>query len=120
MVLKERKRKAREDEVIGGTLNTSGSFRFEATRVGRDTVLAQIVRLVQEAQGSKAPIQRLADVVASYFVPGVLVIAGLTFIAWFVLGPALGYLGYPPFAWELYALYHLIFGILKREKETVI
>ncbi|HJW22619.1 MAG TPA: heavy metal translocating P-type ATPase [Candidatus Limnocylindrales bacterium] len=76
------------DEVIGGTLNTSGSFRFEATRVGRDTVLAQIVRLVQEAQGSKAPIQRLADVVASYFVPGVILVAAATFVAWLVLGPA--------------------------------
>ena len=76
------------DEVSGGTLNTTGSFRFEATRVGRDTVLAQIVRLVQEAQGSKAPIQRLADVVTGYFVPGVLAIAALTFVAWFVFGPA--------------------------------
>jgi len=76
------------DEVIGGTLNTSGAFRFETTRVGRDTVLAQIVRLVQEAQGSKAPIQRLADVVTGYFVPAVLGIAALTFVAWFVLGPA--------------------------------
>jgi Cu+-exporting ATPase len=75
------------DEVIGGTLNTSGSFRFEATRVGRDTVLAQIVRLVQEAQGSKAPIQRLADVVTGYFVPAVLGIAGLTFVVWLVAGP---------------------------------
>jgi Cu+-exporting ATPase len=75
------------DEVIGGTLNTSGSFRFEATRVGRDTVLAQIVRLVQEAQGSKAPIQRLADLVASYFVPAVLVMAAVTFGAWLALGP---------------------------------
>ena len=74
-------------EVIGGTLNTSGSLRFEATRVGRDTVLAQIVRLVQEAQGSKAPIQRLADLVTSYFVPAVLGIAALTFVAWFLLGP---------------------------------
>jgi Cu+-exporting ATPase len=74
-------------EVIGGTLNTSGTFRFEATRVGRDTVLAQIVRLVQDAQGSKAPIQRLADVVTSYFVPAVLGIAGLTFVAWFAFGP---------------------------------
>ncbi|HYN69128.1 MAG TPA: copper-translocating P-type ATPase, partial [Candidatus Eisenbacteria bacterium] len=74
-------------EVIGGTLNTSGSFRFEATRVGRDTVLAQIVRLVQEAQGSKAPIQRLADVVTSYFVPAVLGIAALTFVGWLVFGP---------------------------------
>ncbi|MEJ7695861.1 MAG: heavy metal translocating P-type ATPase [Candidatus Limnocylindrales bacterium] len=72
---------------MGGTLNTSGSFRFEATRVGRDTVLAQIVRLVQDAQGSKAPIQRLADLVTSYFVPAVLGIAALTFIAWFVFGP---------------------------------
>ncbi|MEO5919241.1 MAG: heavy metal translocating P-type ATPase, partial [Candidatus Limnocylindrales bacterium] len=77
-----------EDEVIGGTLNASGSFRFEATRVGRDTVLAQIVRLVQEAQGSKAPIQRLADLVTSYFVPAVLAIAGLTFVVWFFFGPA--------------------------------
>jgi len=75
------------DEVIGGTLNTSGAFHFEATRVGRDTVLAQIVRLVQEAQGSKAPIQRLADAVTSYFVPAVLGIAALTFVVWFVLGP---------------------------------
>ena len=74
-------------EVIGGTLNTSGSFRFEATRVGRDTVLAQIIRLVQDAQGSKAPIQRLADVVTSYFVPAVLGVAGLTFVVWFVFGP---------------------------------
>ncbi len=76
------------DEVIGGTLNTSGSFRFEATRVGRDTVLAQIVRLVQEAQGSKAPIQRLADVVTGYFVPGVLAVAALTFVVWLLFGPA--------------------------------
>jgi Cu+-exporting ATPase len=75
------------EEVIGGTLNTSGSFRFEATRVGRDTVLAQIIRLVQEAQGSKAPIQRLADVVTSYFVPAVLGIAVLTFAAWYIIGP---------------------------------
>ncbi len=75
------------EEVIGGTLNTTGSFRFEATRVGRDTVLAQIVRLVQEAQGSKAPIQRLADVVTSYFVPAVLGIAALTFAVWYLFGP---------------------------------
>ncbi len=74
-------------EVIGGTLNTSGSFRFEATRVGRDTVLAQIVRLVQDAQGSKAPIQRLADAVTSWFVPAVLIAAAATFVAWFALGP---------------------------------
>ena len=74
------------DDVIGGTLNTSGAFRFEATRVGRDTVLAQIVRLVQEAQGSKAPIQRLADRVTAYFVPAVLAIAAATFVVWFMIG----------------------------------
>ena len=79
--------KERGDEVVGGTLNTLGSFRFEATRVGRDTVLARIVRLVQEAQGSKAPIQRLADLVTGYFVPAVLGIAGLTFVVWIVFGP---------------------------------
>jgi Cu+-exporting ATPase len=75
------------EEVIGGTLNTNGSFRFSATRVGRDTVLAQIVRLVQDAQGSKAPIQRLADAVTGWFVPAVLLIAAGTFVAWMALGP---------------------------------
>ena len=76
------------DEVIGGTLNGSGSFTYEATRVGADTVLAQIVRLVQEAQGSRAPIQRLADAVTGVFVPVVLGIAAFTFVAWFLFGPA--------------------------------
>ncbi len=75
------------DPVIGSTVNTAGGFVFEATKVGRDTMLAQIVRLVQEAQGSKAPIQRLADVVSSYFVPAVIIIAVLTFVGWFVFGP---------------------------------
>jgi Cu+-exporting ATPase len=75
------------DEVVGGTLNTTGSFTFRATRIGRDTVLAQIVRLVEEAQGSKAPIQRLADRITGVFVPVVLVIAALTFAGWLVLGP---------------------------------
>jgi len=75
------------DEVIGATLNASGSFTFRATRVGADTVLARIVRLVQEAQGSRAPIQRLADAVTGIFVPAVLGIAALTFAAWFLLGP---------------------------------
>ena len=76
------------DEVIGATLNGSGSFTYEATRVGADTVLAQIVRLVQEAQGSRAPIQRLADSVTGVFVPVVLGLAGLTFVVWFLFGPA--------------------------------
>jgi Cu+-exporting ATPase len=75
------------DEVIGGTLNGSGSFTYEATRVGADTVLAQIVRLVQEAQGSRAPIQRLADTVTGVFVPVVLGLAALTFVVWFAFGP---------------------------------
>jgi P-type Cu+ transporter len=75
------------DEVIGATVNTTGSFLFRATRVGRDTVLAQIVRLVQEAQGSKAPIQRLADLVTGYFVPVVMVLALITLTVWLAIGP---------------------------------
>ena len=75
------------DRVIGSTINKTGTFQFEATRVGRDTVLAQIIRLVQEAQGSKPPIARLADVIASYFVPVVILIAIATFLIWFFFGP---------------------------------
>lgn len=71
------------DEVIGATINKFGSFKFRATRVGKDTVLAQIVQLVQQAQGSKAPIQRLADRVTGYFVPVVIAIAIATFVLWF-------------------------------------
>jgi Cu+-exporting ATPase len=71
------------DEVIGATINKTGSFKFRTTRVGKDTVLAQIVQLVQQAQGSKAPIQRLADQVTGWFVPAVIAIALLTFIIWF-------------------------------------
>jgi Cu+-exporting ATPase len=76
------------DGVIGATINRTGSFQFEATRVGKDTALAQIIRMVEEAQGSKAPIQRLADVIASYFVPIVIGIALVTFVVWFFVGPA--------------------------------
>ncbi len=72
--------------VIGATLNKTGSFVFRATKVGRDTTLAQIVRLVEDAQGSKAPMQRLADTISSYFVPAVLVLAALTFVGWLALG----------------------------------
>jgi Cu+-exporting ATPase len=73
------------DEVIGATLNKTGSFKFRASRVGKETFLAQIVKLVQQAQGSKAPIQRLADWVTGWFVPTVMAIALLTFITWFTL-----------------------------------
>jgi Cu+-exporting ATPase len=75
------------DEVIGATVNQTGAFRFRATKVGADTVLAQIVRLVREAQASKAPIQRLVDKVAGYFVPAVVFIAIWSFVVWFVFGP---------------------------------
>jgi Cu+-exporting ATPase len=74
--------------VVGGSVNRTGSFTFRATRVGRETVLARIIRLVEEAQGSKAPIQRLADRVAAVFVPIVLGIAAATFAVWWAVGPA--------------------------------
>jgi P-type Cu+ transporter len=76
------------DRVAGATVNTSGGFVMRAERVGADTLLAQIVRMVADAQRSRAPIQRLADLVAGYFVPAVLICAVLTFIGWFVVGPA--------------------------------
>ena len=79
--------KAPGDQVVGGTVNQTGSFRYRATAVGSDTLLAQIVRLVREAQASKAPIQRLADRVAGYFVPAVMFIAIATFVVWFDFGP---------------------------------
>lgn len=79
--------KAPGDNVIGATLNKLGLLRFEATRVGKDTALAQIVRLVEEAQGSKAPIQKLADRISAIFVPAVIVIALVTFLVWFFLIP---------------------------------
>ena len=75
------------DKVIGATLNTTGSFVMRAERVGSDTLLAQIVAMVSEAQRSRAPIQGLADTVSGWFVPAVLIVAGLTFIAWSIYGP---------------------------------
>jgi len=74
------------DKVVGATLNRQGLIEFEATRVGRDTALAQIVRLVQLAQGSKAPVQRLADQISAVFVPVVLGLAALTFVGWLIVG----------------------------------
>lgn len=80
------------DTVIGATINKTGSFEFQATRVGSETMLSQIIRLVEEAQGSKAPIQAFADTISSYFVPTVISIAVLTFIVWFfVLGSTLSF-----------------------------
>jgi len=75
------------DGIIGATINKTGSFRFEATKVGKDTVLSQIIKLVEEAQGSKAPIQRLADLISAYFVPVVIGIGLLTFVLWYFIGP---------------------------------
>jgi Cu+-exporting ATPase len=79
--------KSTGDKVTGGTLNASGSFVMQAERVGGETMLAQIVRLVSQAQRSRAPMQRLADKVAGYFVPAVVVAAVLTFVAWVLIGP---------------------------------
>jgi Cu+-exporting ATPase len=75
------------DQVIGATINKTGSFRFKATKIGKDTVLAQIIKLVEEAQGSKAPIQRMADIISAYFVPAVIIIGVITFAIWYFWGP---------------------------------
>ena len=75
------------DEVFGATMNKVGSFKFRATKVGSQTALAQIIRLVEEAQGSKAPVQRLVDKIASIFVPTVILTAATTFGVWLVFGP---------------------------------
>jgi Cu+-exporting ATPase len=76
------------DEVIGATINKTGAFKFEATKVGKETVLAQIIKLVEDAQGSKAPIQRLVDKVTNYFVPVVITTAVVTAIIWTLFGPS--------------------------------
>jgi Cu+-exporting ATPase len=75
------------DEVIGATINKTGSFVIRATKIGKDTALSQIIRMVNEAQGSKAPIQRVVDVVAAYFVPVVVVLATMSFGLWWMIGP---------------------------------
>lgn len=85
------------DRVIGATLNRNGAFRFRAVHVGQDTVLAQIIRLVQQAQGSRAPIQRLADRISAVFVPVVIALAVVAFVVWLVLGPS------PAYLWALVA-----------------
>jgi Cu+-exporting ATPase len=83
------------DEVIGATINKTGAFRFRATKVGKDTALANIVRMVQDAQGSKVPIQRIVDVVSGYFTPAVIILAILGFVVWYDFGPQ------PQFAYAL-------------------
>src|SRR6266508_4062229 len=77
-----------DDEVIGATLNKTGTFTFRATRVGKDTALANIIRLVQDAQGSKVPIQRIVDRVSAYFTPAVLILAIVGFVVWYDFGPS--------------------------------
>lgn len=78
--------KTKGSEVIGATLNKAGYFKFKTTKIGKDTALAQIIKLVEEAQGSKAPIQELADKISAYFVPGVVVVAAASFISWLLAG----------------------------------
>lgn len=73
------------DDVIGATINKHGTFKFEATKIGKDTALAQIIKVVEDAQGSKAPIQRMADIISAYFVPAVIVIALATFFVWYTM-----------------------------------
>ena len=78
--------KVNGDKIIGATINKTGSFKFKATKIGSDTMLAQIIKLVEEAQGSKAPIQALADKISAYFVPAVVMIAIISFLTWYLLG----------------------------------
>src|SRR5690606_24468833 len=78
--------KKANEKVFAGTINQKGSFQFEAVKVGRETMLAQIISMVQDAQGSKAPVQKLVDRIAGIFVPVVIVIAILTFVLWLILG----------------------------------
>ncbi|MCH7801928.1 MAG: copper-translocating P-type ATPase, partial [Chloroflexi bacterium] len=80
-----------ESDVYGATINGNGGFTFRATKVGRDTMLSNIIRLVEEAQGSKAPIQRMADMISAYFVPAVIGAASLVFLVWLVFGPEPSY-----------------------------
>ena len=80
--------KKKGDKVIGGAINKEGMLIFKAQKIGGETLLSQIIKLVKEAQASKAPIQRLADMVASYFVPAVLILAIVTFVFWYLFAPS--------------------------------
>ncbi|MBI4036667.1 heavy metal translocating P-type ATPase, partial [Candidatus Daviesbacteria bacterium] len=86
------KDKQKGDTVIGATINKTGTFLYKATKVGADTMLSQIIKLVQEAQASKAPIQKLVDLISSYFVPIVIILSIATFVVWYVLGPTPAFL----------------------------
>jgi len=77
--------KKKDDEVIGATINKHGSFKFKATKIGANTTLARIIKLIEDAQGSKAPIQRFADMISAFFVPGVLAVAIITYVTWFLI-----------------------------------
>ena len=78
------------DQVIGGTINTTGLIKFKTTQIGKDTTLAQIIKMVEDAQATKAPIQNIADKISSIFVPVVILLAILTFITWFFFIPSAG------------------------------
>ena len=84
-------RKQKGAKVFAGTINQKGAFRFVADKIGQDTLLAQIIRMVQDAQGSKAPVQKLVDKIASVFVPTIITIALISFVAWMVLAPENGF-----------------------------
>jgi len=84
-------RKQKQSKVFAGTINQKGTFRFVADKIGQDTLLAQIIRMVQDAQGSKAPVQKLVDKIASIFVPSIILIALVSFVAWMVLAPENGF-----------------------------
>lgn len=84
--------KAKGDLVVGATINKTGTFTYKAMKVGKNTMLSQIIKLVQEAQGSKAPIQRIADLISSYFVPIVIMLSIATFVVWYILGPTPAFL----------------------------
>jgi len=84
-------RKQKDSKVYAGTINQKGAFRFVADKIGQDTLLAQIIRMVQDAQGSKAPVQKLVDKIAAVFVPTIIIIAWIAFVAWLVLAPDNGF-----------------------------
>jgi Cu+-exporting ATPase len=102
--------KAEGDEVTGGTVNKSGSFIMRVSRTGSETTLAQIVQMVADAQRSRAPIQRVADAVAAWFVPAVVVVATIAFFVWLLVGPS------PAFSYALVAAVSVLTGRAREER----